>query len=687
MTERSSIHNATHDVQHIAERKAWKFWRLPLLYKKRIVEAVRTDDIQETRRLLSKGASVDTKDHSGETLLHTAILNRYFDLAEVLITCGADVGERDPRGRTPLHCAAFHDNPGIVGSLLRRGADIDAPASVGQWTPLHFAISLGNLATVTLLLDKGADTSLRNSAGFCPLHCALSEAFMRDTESGDTGGWHQPQDFRPQRLRIIELLVSSGLDINAVDSSGDTPLHLAVRFSWPEAAEYLVAHGASVHSTNSAGTPPYFEAAVAASSHVEAMMTIFTRQGINLNHQGPDGSTLLHMAAAVGNAELVAFLLSRGIAACERNNKGWTPLHCAASRGDTNIADLLLARGIDIDIEHNDGGTRLVIAAGNLHKDMVSFLLSRGANPDAHLILRMPDGAPSLSVDTIISISARGIGRIGDGEEIKAMLKAHLEKRAHGPEGHTLSRDNPVATPPQVAGPDPDVPISPRWYFATSDAKHVRQVVIVLPPEAHTPPSVSNLVADAGFMQAAWAATAVFVDGSTNQAKGPTVFAKASGVIELLKGQPPLVALSFYHLRDGGVFQLFVQTDSPQIREKRQNAPFLAEHARWLGSEHDRALVQALLAGSRLDLCFVGPGASGPCTGQFGLQVRLPREVKDVLTREWDELVTHHKRVVRRDFEAALAQYNLENPMEGTPILARSLSSRSAKGAMVSPTS
>ncbi|MBI2836795.1 MAG: hypothetical protein HYX75_00640 [Acidobacteria bacterium] len=64
-----------------------------------------------------------------------------------------------------------------------------------------------------------------------------------------------------------------------------------------------------------------------------------------------------------------------------------------------------------------------------------------------------------------------------------------------------------------------------------------------------------------------------------------------------------------------------------------------------------------------------------------------PREVKDVLTREWDELVTHHKRVVRRDFEAALARYNLENPMEGTPILARSLSSRSAKGAMVSPTS
>lgn len=210
--------------------------------------------------------------------------------------------------------------------------------------------------------------------------------------------------------------------------------------------------------------------------------------------------------------------------------------------------------------------------------------------------------------------------------------------------------------------------VVPSWYFAESQAKHVRQVVVTLPPQAEVAPRVENLVGGGAFMMANWAATVLFMPGDSHESKGPFVFAKGSGLVEMLKGRPVTVAFAFYRLRMGGVVQVFVSVDSPEVRAKA-GYPFLAEHAGWLDEDDDRRVVDALIDRNGLEVCFVAPGQNGPCTGYFGLSVELPAECREALKNEWDGLLAYHKDVPTRDFRGSLDQYNRENPMEDTPIL------------------
>lgn len=202
------------------------------------------------------------------------------------------------------------------------------------------------------------------------------------------------------------------------------------------------------------------------------------------------------------------------------------------------------------------------------------------------------------------------------------------------------------------------------WYYANNKRKHVRQIVIELSPDSRTAPRVDNLTADSAFIAPNWAVTAVLDSPSA----APVIFAKATGAIEMVDHKPADVAFAFYHLEHGGVFQIFVQVDSSAVRSKF-GYPFLAEHARWLDETNDRRIIEALIAGEQIELCFVAPGEKGPCTPFFSLVGNVPTDCRAKLKQEWDELRRHHNSVEFRDFQSALQQYNQENPMEESPVL------------------
>src|SRR5687768_5743280 len=102
------------------------------------------------------------------------------------------------------------------------------------------------------------------------------------------------------------------------------------------------------------------------------------------------------------------------------------------------------------------------------------------------------------------------------------------------------------------------------WYYTRSEEKHVRQIVIRFTPESRTAPRVGSLTADVAFTAPNWAVTAVIDSPSA----APVIFAKATGAIEMVDHEPADVAFAFYHLKHGGVFQVFVQVDSPAVRSK-----------------------------------------------------------------------------------------------------------------------
>jgi uncharacterized protein len=95
---------------------------------------------------------------SGETALMMAVLKGQQVFAERLIKMGADVNKP---GWTPLHYAATGGHAPLVQLLLAAHAYIDAASPNGS-TPLMMAAMYGSMEAVQLLLQEGADPSLRN---------------------------------------------------------------------------------------------------------------------------------------------------------------------------------------------------------------------------------------------------------------------------------------------------------------------------------------------------------------------------------------------------------------------------------------------------------------------------------------------------------------------------------------------
>jgi ankyrin repeat protein len=90
------------------------------------------------RVLLARGAAVDVRGESGETLLHQAASQGDLESVELLLAHGASASARDAQGFSPLHRAVQQGRIKVVERLVAAGADVQAATSDGR-TPLDFA--------------------------------------------------------------------------------------------------------------------------------------------------------------------------------------------------------------------------------------------------------------------------------------------------------------------------------------------------------------------------------------------------------------------------------------------------------------------------------------------------------------------------------------------------------------------
>lgn len=208
------------------------------------------------------------------------------------------------------------------------------------------------------------------------------------------------------------------------------------------------------------------------------------------------------------------------------------------------------------------------------------------------------------------------------------------------------------------------------WYLVDDDAKHVRQVVVKLSPEAEVAPRVNSLLHSPQLLVQNWAGVTLFMGGEEGKDEGPFVFSKANGVVDLLKGCGARVAFSFYRFRNGGVLQIFVTVESLEV-ETRAGSPFITENSHWPDNEDTKEIVPALFARDVLEVCFVADEPGAPCQGQFGLRVVLPNDCRETLMEEWRTLQEYHSGVAHqeRDRRLAMAQFERENPLEENSVL------------------
>ena len=244
---------------------------------------------------------------------------------------------------------------------IERGATINARCSDG-FSPLHLAAAHRGVRVVELLLEFGADVDAVNSAGETPLIYAAGAGAGLDSNSPS-----------------LERLLSAGADINATQEYGQSALHVAALAGKPDALATLLEHEPVLETGDSGGRTALHYAAIQTATAEPVRLLLGA--GLDPNATSTDGTTPLHFAANNGSAEASQLLLEAGADANPINEVGMSPLHYAAPEGGAALIRVLLEHGADPNIRDAEGRTALHIAARqNPLSAVAELLLDAGAD-------------------------------------------------------------------------------------------------------------------------------------------------------------------------------------------------------------------------------------------------------------------------------------------------------------------
>lgn len=129
-----------------------------------IFDFARNGDAGAVEYFLKKGASVNSVEPSGMTILSIGAGNGNLEMVKLALGHGARVDREDKIGRTALFWAIESGNPDVVDALLDAGADIDHQSRDGI-TPTMAAVRSNKLAVLRVLLEKKPDLSVLDYTG------------------------------------------------------------------------------------------------------------------------------------------------------------------------------------------------------------------------------------------------------------------------------------------------------------------------------------------------------------------------------------------------------------------------------------------------------------------------------------------------------------------------------------------
>lgn len=146
-----------------------------------LLSAARENDIQKVKRALERGANVNARTESGETVLH------------------------------------FVQDQGLAKLMIEKGADVNLRENDFKMTPIFFQ----KVAIAQFLYKAGGDINIRAVKGITPLM------------------WYTYSNY----LDGVKFLIINGAQVNSVNSEDSTALDIAIRFGHRELAEYLKSAG------------------------------------------------------------------------------------------------------------------------------------------------------------------------------------------------------------------------------------------------------------------------------------------------------------------------------------------------------------------------------------------------------------------------------------------------------------
>jgi ankyrin len=210
------------------------------------------------------------------------------------------------------------------------------------------------------LIAQGLDPQIRSSKGNSALHLAAK------SDCADA----------------CEILLSAGVPIDTPGEMKAHALHFAACSGGFESARSLLRLGASASATDADGKTPLHKAAE--KQNLECVNLLLENAPGILELQDRWEQTALHLAASVGDTDIVERLLAGHANIEARDSWGQTPLMVASAAGQMEAVMSLLEHGASITTANNNGATALHVAAEQGHIEIIGLLIDRGASLTAN---------------------------------------------------------------------------------------------------------------------------------------------------------------------------------------------------------------------------------------------------------------------------------------------------------------
>ena len=266
---------------------------------------------------------------------------------------------------------------------------------------MHCAVITGNEEFTRILLLAGTDKNILNSEGETPLSLAVRYGYTQIALMLYIQGERTPNPRVEHFLKTCrgyddmrEVLesIDSFLHLNDHNADGKTLLLAAASNGDTALVKYLLYKGSPINTQKNNGYTALHEAALNGDTKTVALLLSLEA---NFELSSNSGETPLHLAARAGNVGLVKLLLAKKADTKKRDTNGETPLFAAVTGNHVEVAELLLKHGAEIDAQRNDLYTPLCCTITNGNYAMADMLLGRnGASPfiPLHLAINMNRG-------------------------------------------------------------------------------------------------------------------------------------------------------------------------------------------------------------------------------------------------------------------------------------------------------
>lgn len=232
-------------------------------------------------------------------------------------------------GTSAAHEAVRRDHHEMLAAMLKKGIDVnvteDQPQVAGT-TMLMTACAYSFLDTVKMLMDAGADDSLKNVADETAAHIAVSIKVRYKEITNEE---------RAEMLKCLK-------NIDIPGKNGRTPLMTAQNYDLHGShtlTPVFIEKGADVNRVDDNGN-------TALMLHAEwycdkDVFKAMVKAGYDVNARNKAGNTVLHYAMKNNSSEVAVYLIKKGADVNVANEKQVTPMQIAVEKGMDEVLAFL----------------------------------------------------------------------------------------------------------------------------------------------------------------------------------------------------------------------------------------------------------------------------------------------------------------------------------------------------------